>query len=118
MKIKPLVGPYGKMPILIRDDDTNFFTRPGMLETIHSKAWDKGFKIVYLLFISKKRSKMFVCLRKCAIPVYCILLQIMMSWLNSSDSQGSKNKYFKNGLKDHSRSRMVTAKDFTIRIHI
>jgi hypothetical protein len=45
MKIKPLVGAYGKMPILIRDDDTNIFTRPGMLETIHSKAWDKGFKI-------------------------------------------------------------------------
>jgi hypothetical protein len=45
MKIKPLIGPYGKMPILIRDDDTNFFTRVDMLETIHSKAWDKGFKI-------------------------------------------------------------------------
>ena len=45
MKIKPLIGPHGKMPILIRDDDTNFFTRPDMLETIHSKAWDKGFKI-------------------------------------------------------------------------
>ena len=43
MKIKPLIGPYGKLPILIRDDDTNFFTRPDMLETIHSKAWDKGF---------------------------------------------------------------------------
>ncbi|HZC47492.1 MAG TPA: hypothetical protein VE244_00390 [Nitrososphaeraceae archaeon] len=24
MKIKPLIGPHGKMPILIRDDDTNF----------------------------------------------------------------------------------------------
>src|SRR5919109_76911 len=45
MKIKPLIGPYGKIPILVRDDDTNFFTRPDMLETIHSKAWDKGFKI-------------------------------------------------------------------------
>jgi peptidoglycan/xylan/chitin deacetylase (PgdA/CDA1 family) len=45
MKIKPLIGAYGKVPILIRDDDTNFFTRPDMLETIHSKAWDKGFKI-------------------------------------------------------------------------
>lgn len=45
MKIKPLIGPHGKMPILIRDDDTNFFTRPDMLETIHSKAWDKGFKM-------------------------------------------------------------------------
>jgi hypothetical protein len=45
MKIKPLIGPYGKLPILIRDDDTNFFTRPDMLETIHSKAWGKGFKI-------------------------------------------------------------------------
>jgi hypothetical protein len=45
MKIKPLIGPHGKMPILVRDDDTNFFTRPDMLETIHSKAWDKGFKI-------------------------------------------------------------------------
>jgi hypothetical protein len=33
------------MPILIRDDDTNYFTRPDMLETIYYKAWDKGFKI-------------------------------------------------------------------------
>jgi hypothetical protein len=46
MKIKPLIGPHGKMPILIRDDDdTNFFTRPDKLETIHSNAWEKGFKI-------------------------------------------------------------------------
>ena len=45
MRIRPLIGPSGKLPILIRDDDTNFFTRPDMLETIHSKAWDKGFKI-------------------------------------------------------------------------
>ena len=45
MKIKPLIGPYERLSILIRDDDTNFFTRPDMLETIHSKAWDKGFKI-------------------------------------------------------------------------
>jgi hypothetical protein len=45
MKLKPLLGPYGKMPILIRDDDINFFTREDMLETIHSKAWDKGFKV-------------------------------------------------------------------------
>ena len=44
MRIRPFIGPSGKLPILIRDDDTNFFTRPDMLETIHSKAWDKGFK--------------------------------------------------------------------------
>ncbi len=25
MKIKPLIGPHGKMPILIRDNDTNFY---------------------------------------------------------------------------------------------
>ena len=33
------------MPILIRDDDTNFFTRSDMLESIYSKAWNEGFKI-------------------------------------------------------------------------
>lgn len=45
MIIKPLIGPYGKMPILIRDDDTNFFTRADMLDSVHSKSWDKGFKV-------------------------------------------------------------------------
>ena len=45
MIIKPLIGPHGRIPILIRDDDTNFFTRADMLESIHSKAWDKGFKV-------------------------------------------------------------------------
>src|SRR5262245_1794450 len=45
MRIQPLIGPCGKMPIIIRDDDTNFFTRPDMLETIYSKAWYEGFKI-------------------------------------------------------------------------
>lgn len=45
MIIKPIIGPNGKMPILIRDDDTNFFTRSDMLESIYSKAWNEGFKI-------------------------------------------------------------------------
>jgi Uncharacterized protein conserved in bacteria (DUF2334) len=39
------VGPSGKLPILIRDDDTNFFTKPNMLESIYSEAWDQGFKV-------------------------------------------------------------------------
>jgi len=33
------------MPILIRDDDTNFFTKENMLESIYSEAWEKGFKV-------------------------------------------------------------------------
>jgi len=45
MRIQPLVGPCGKLPILIRDDDTNFFTKDHMLESIHSKARDTGFKV-------------------------------------------------------------------------
>ena len=36
LTIKALLGPRGKMPILIRDDDTNFFTRADMLESLHS----------------------------------------------------------------------------------
>lgn len=45
MIIEPLLGPSGRIPILIRDDDTNFFTKVDMLRTIHSKAWDRGFKV-------------------------------------------------------------------------
>lgn len=44
-QIQSYIGPNGKVPILIRDDDTNFFTKPEMLESIFSKAWDRGFKV-------------------------------------------------------------------------
>jgi len=40
MTITPLIGPYGKIPVLIRNDDTNSFTKSNMLETIYSKAWN------------------------------------------------------------------------------
>ena len=45
MKITPLLGPNGRIPILIRDDDTNFFTKSNMLESIYSKAWNNHFKV-------------------------------------------------------------------------
>lgn len=45
MVFQRLLGPYGKMPILIRDDDINFFTKSNMLESIYSAAWKKGLKI-------------------------------------------------------------------------
>jgi hypothetical protein len=45
MTITPLLGPNGKIPILIRDDDTNFFTKSNMLESIYSKAWNNQFKV-------------------------------------------------------------------------
>jgi hypothetical protein len=45
MGYQRLIGPYGKMPILIRDDDTNFFTKSNMLESIYSMAWERGLKI-------------------------------------------------------------------------
>jgi hypothetical protein len=45
MRIEPLVGPCGKLPLLIRDDDTNFFTKNHMLESIYSEAWNKGFRL-------------------------------------------------------------------------
>jgi hypothetical protein len=45
MKIEPLVGPHGNLPILIRDDDTNFFTKDSMLQSIYTEAWNKGFKV-------------------------------------------------------------------------
>ena len=45
MRIEPLVGPYGKLPLLIRDDDTNFFTEDHMLESICSEDWNKGFRL-------------------------------------------------------------------------
>lgn len=45
MTITPLLGPTGKIPILIRDDDTNFFTKSNMLQSIYSKAWNNHFKV-------------------------------------------------------------------------
>ena len=77
MKIKPLIGRHGKMPILVKDDDTNFFTRPDMLETIHSKAWDKGFKISLSIVPFQKGMDDVLYLLKCGTLVYYILLQIM-----------------------------------------
>jgi len=45
MTITPLLGPNGKIPILIRDDDANFFTKGNMLKSIYSRAWDNQFKV-------------------------------------------------------------------------
>ena len=45
MSFEVLVGPNGKIPVVIRDDDTNFFTTTNMLESIYSEAWSKGFKV-------------------------------------------------------------------------
>ncbi|MGN6347157.1 MAG: DUF2334 domain-containing protein, partial [Candidatus Nitrosocosmicus sp.] len=45
MTVIPLLGPSGKIPILIRDDDTNYFTKRNMLESIYSKAWEKNYKV-------------------------------------------------------------------------
>jgi hypothetical protein len=45
MTITPLLGPNGKIPIFIRDDDTNFFTKCNMVKSIYSKAWSNGFKV-------------------------------------------------------------------------
>jgi len=40
-----MVGPNGNCPIVIRDDDINYFTSPHMLKNLYSLAWNKGFKI-------------------------------------------------------------------------
>jgi hypothetical protein len=45
MDFERLLGPNGMVPILIRDDDTNYFTKTEMLDSIYSKAWEKGFKV-------------------------------------------------------------------------
>src|SRR6476659_5791271 len=45
MSIESFVGPHAKITILLRDDDTNFFTRPQMLDSIYSQAWEDGFKV-------------------------------------------------------------------------
>ena len=45
MTITPLIGPDGKIPILIRDDDTNFFTKGNILQSIYSNAWNNQFKV-------------------------------------------------------------------------
>ncbi|HET6589008.1 MAG TPA: DUF2334 domain-containing protein [Candidatus Nitrosocosmicus sp.] len=47
MKIVPLIGPCGKIPILIRDDDINFFTQYNKLNLIYSEAWKKSFKVSF-----------------------------------------------------------------------
>lgn len=45
MILKRLIAPNGQVPILIRDDDTNFFTEPKMLESLYSQAWNNKFKV-------------------------------------------------------------------------
>jgi Uncharacterized protein conserved in bacteria (DUF2334) len=45
MDPKPLIGPRGKIPILVRDDDTNYFTCERMLESVYSEAWAHGYKV-------------------------------------------------------------------------
>jgi hypothetical protein len=45
MSIESFVGPHARIPIVIRDDDTNFFTRPKMLDTLYSQVWKDGFKV-------------------------------------------------------------------------
>lgn len=45
MLFERLVGPYGQIPILIRDDDTSFFTNLKMLQSIYSAAWENKFKV-------------------------------------------------------------------------
>ena len=45
MTITPLLGPNGKTPILVRDDDINFFTKSNMLESIYSDAWKNQFRV-------------------------------------------------------------------------
>jgi hypothetical protein len=47
MNPKPLIGPRGKIPILLRDDDTNYFTNERMLESVYSEAWSQGFKVSF-----------------------------------------------------------------------
>lgn len=54
MKIKVLPGPKGRIPILLRDDDTNFFTRAEMLESVHSITWQKKFKISLSIIPNQK----------------------------------------------------------------
>jgi hypothetical protein len=45
MTVDRLIGPNGDIPVLIRDDDINFFTSEGMINAIYSKAWENGFKV-------------------------------------------------------------------------
>ena len=45
MTIQPLLGPKGRVPILVRDDDINFFTKTAMVELMYSEAWKQGFKV-------------------------------------------------------------------------
>jgi hypothetical protein len=45
LHIERLIGPNGNVPVLIRDDDTNFFTKTDMLESVYSKAWHDGYKV-------------------------------------------------------------------------
>ena len=49
MFFRPLLGEFGKIPVLIRDDDTNFFTESSMLESIYSTVWEKGLKTSFAI---------------------------------------------------------------------
>ena len=45
MSIESFVGPHARIPVVIRDDDTNFFTKPQMLDSLYSQVWQDGFKV-------------------------------------------------------------------------
>ena len=75
------------MPILVRDDDTNFFTRPEMLETIHSKAWDKGWKISLSIVPFQKGMNDVSVPPEIRHTAYSIQLQTMSAWLNSLEKK-------------------------------
>jgi len=63
MVLQRLLGPCGKLPILIRDDDTKF-SQTNMLESIYSKAWKDGYK-VYLVIVPFQRGTNDIC-----VPLY------------------------------------------------
>ena len=54
MPVQRLIGPSGNIPFLIRDDDTNFFTKADMLESIYSDAWKLGFKVCLAVVPTQK----------------------------------------------------------------
>lgn len=54
LQAQKIIGPKGKCPFIIRDDDINFFTSKSMLDSVYHEAWERGFKTTLCVVPNQK----------------------------------------------------------------
>lgn len=45
VELRVLKWPHGRVPFVLRDDDTCYFTEPRRIKEVHSEAWDLGYPV-------------------------------------------------------------------------